>query len=186
MTVASPAFNNMGVQTPSRDLRAITRLVDSLDGVVCAVEVGSWAGTSSHAILQGGAEQLFCVDHWGGNQEDAMWNADTDIWTPKKAFGQFCTNMGALLLDRVIPLVGTSRQWALAWPKEKQIDFVYIDASHEYESVNEDILLWSKLVRPGGVMAGHDWDVYEGVNQAVTERFGDDIQTSNYVWWSKI
>lgn len=48
-------------------------------------------------------------------------------------------------------------------------DFVYVDASHRYQDVKQDIADWWPMVRPGGMLAGHD---YLGqVEQAVNERF---------------
>jgi hypothetical protein len=49
------------------------------------------------------------------------------------------------------------------------IDFVYIDANHEFDFVMEDIIHWSRRVRPGGIVACHDFhygsnvDVFEAV-----------------------
>jgi FkbM family methyltransferase len=37
------------------------------------------------------------------------------------------------------------------------LDFVYIDARHDYDSVMEDLEAWFEKVRPGGVIAGHDY-----------------------------
>ena len=54
-------------------------------------------------------------------------------------------------------------------------DFVYIDARHDYESVAADIAAWLPAVRPGGLLAGHDYYNGErygqmyGVKQAVDE-----------------
>jgi hypothetical protein len=37
------------------------------------------------------------------------------------------------------------------------LDFVYIDGNHEFEYVVNDIIEWSKVVRPGGIVSGHDY-----------------------------
>lgn len=37
-------------------------------------------------------------------------------------------------------------------------DLVFIDGAHDYRSVMADILAWKPKVRPGGVLAGHDFD----------------------------
>ena len=37
------------------------------------------------------------------------------------------------------------------------LDFVYIDANHDKEHVTEDIEEWAKIVRPGGIVSGHDY-----------------------------
>eukprot|EP00439_Symbiodinium_sp_Y106_P068474 s1005_g11.t1 len=49
-------------------------------------------------------------------------------------------------------------------------DLVFIDAAHEYESVQEDLLHWASKVRPGGILAGHDYlTASPGVVKAVNE-----------------
>jgi hypothetical protein len=37
------------------------------------------------------------------------------------------------------------------------LDFVYIDGNHEFEYIIQDIIQWSKIVRSGGIISGHDW-----------------------------
>lgn len=57
-------------------------------------------------------------------------------------------------------------------------DFVYIDARHDYPSVLDDLGQWYDKVRPGGVLAGHDYvdgtfpEGVFGVKSAVDEFFG--------------
>ncbi len=40
---------------------------------------------------------------------------------------------------------------------DESLDFVYIDANHKFEAVLEDMRLWFRKVRPGGILAGHDF-----------------------------
>lgn len=37
------------------------------------------------------------------------------------------------------------------------LDFVYIDGDHSYDYAMTDIILWSRRVRPGGIVSGHDY-----------------------------
>lgn len=37
------------------------------------------------------------------------------------------------------------------------LDFVYIDGDHFYDRVLEDLTEWSKIVKPGGIISGHDY-----------------------------
>lgn len=37
------------------------------------------------------------------------------------------------------------------------LDFAYLDARHDYDSVRQDLADWYDKVRPGGVFAGHDY-----------------------------
>lgn len=55
------------------------------------------------------------------------------------------------------------------------VGFVYVDARHRYESVSEDLRAWWPKVKPGGVLAGHDFlelgttDRCDGVQRAVID-----------------
>lgn len=40
---------------------------------------------------------------------------------------------------------------------DASLDFVYIDANHEYSFVIDDITMWSKKVRKRGIVSGHDY-----------------------------
>lgn len=55
--------------------------------------------------------------------------------------------------------------------EDHPLDFVYIDANHSLEHVIEDISLWEKVVRPGGIIAGHDYckRVHNGYQVHVVE-----------------
>ena len=56
---------------------------------------------------------------------------------------------------------------------DASLDFCFIDANHEYGAVAADIDAWRPKVKPGGIIAGHDYCEWPGfgVIQAVTERF---------------
>ena len=41
---------------------------------------------------------------------------------------------------------------------DESLDFVYIDANHEWPYVTQDIFYWAKKVRAGGIVSGHDYD----------------------------
>ena len=57
--------------------------------------------------------------------------------------------------------------------EDESLDFVFIDASHEYEDVKADIMAWMPKVKRGGVLAGHDYyvnyDYFPGVKRAAKE-----------------
>jgi predicted O-methyltransferase YrrM len=72
--------------------------------------------------------------------------------------------------------------------RDKSLDFVFIDASHEYEDVRDDILSWLPKVKEGGVIAGHDYypydyNYFQGVKKAVNEILGgQELKYSESCW----
>lgn len=64
---------------------------------------------------------------------------------------------------------------------DESIDFVFIDAAHDYDNVRADLIAWTGKVRPGGIIAGHDYENdYQGLMQAVNEIFGDRVELVPY------
>lgn len=59
--------------------------------------------------------------------------------------------------------------------EDESLDWVYIDANHDYENCKADIEAWSKKVKKGGIVAGHDYiehkgqGLFYGVKKAVNE-----------------
>lgn len=46
---------------------------------------------------------------------------------------------------------------ALKYFDDESLDFVYIDANHRLKFAMEDIYEWSKKVKKGGIISGHDY-----------------------------
>jgi glycosyltransferase involved in cell wall biosynthesis len=40
---------------------------------------------------------------------------------------------------------------------DESLDFVYIDGNHQLKYVVEDIVEWTKKIKKGGIIAGHDY-----------------------------
>jgi len=65
---------------------------------------------------------------------------------------------------------------------DDSLDWVYLDANHEYSSILEDLRIWTPKVKRGGIIAGHDYldgilniagaKTAFGVRQAVGDFFG--------------
>jgi len=72
--------------------------------------------------------------------------------------------------------------------EDESLDFVYIDANHEYKWVSSDIVLWFPKVKKGGWIGGHDYvrDISPGVVKAVLEKFGNiDVLFDDSSWLVK-
>jgi hypothetical protein len=68
------------------------------------------------------------------------------------------------------------------------LDSVWIDASHEYEHVSGDIQAWREIVKPGGLICGHDyWPVHVGVMRAVNENFRNfEVPANTRIWFARL
>ena len=80
-------------------------------------------------------------------------------------FLHHCQTAGATSL--ITPLVTTSVDAARAWRGD--IDFLFVDGLHTYESVLADGRAWLPHVRPGGVAVFDDYSVFAEVRSAVDE-----------------
>jgi Methyltransferase domain len=143
-----------------------------------AVEVGVQQGDFSELILlRWHGRQLISVDPWRAAPQDEYRDISN---LPQEVHDTFYANARhrlAVFGDRSKIWRMTSRE-AAARIEPRTLDFVYLDARHDYESVKEDVELWYEKVRPGGILAGHDYldgvrpqGVF-GVKSAVDEFFG--------------
>lgn len=69
--------------------------------------------------------------------------------------------------------------------RDKSLDIVFIDGSHDYKSVKQDIILWLPKIRKGGILCGHDYcDFYSDVKEAVDETLGiKNIEIKDFKLW---
>lgn len=72
-------------------------------------------------------------------------------------------------------------------PAGEKLDFVFIDGRHTFGDVMADIELWRQIVRPGGIISGHDYmhESYPGVTRAIAASFQFINAEDGFVWWSR-
>lgn len=46
--------------------------------------------------------------------------------------------------------------------EDNSLDFVYIDGAHDFKNVAMDLCEWTKKVRVGGIVSGHDYEFFYG------------------------
>ena len=61
------------------------------------------------------------------------------------------------LRGRNVKYLQTFSEDAIRYIEKESLDFVYIDGDHTYDFVMLDIILWSRKVRRGGIVSGHDY-----------------------------
>lgn len=68
--------------------------------------------------------------------------------------------------------------------EDKSLDFFFIDASHTYKNVVQDLKAWLPKLKDNGWMIGHDID-YPSVETAVKEIIGEYEVGPDNVWFFK-
>jgi hypothetical protein len=108
-------------------------------------EIGVERGNFSKLILS----------QWTGNL------ISVDMWEHEEIYK---TAMANLTDRRCLPTKMSSVE-AAKRVSDEALDFVYIDADHDYEHCKQDLEAWFPKVRHGGLVAGHDylnWTKEEG------------------------
>lgn len=71
-------------------------------------------------------------------------------------------------------MTGKSTKMAERFGLEK-LGLLFIDASHEYQDVKDDISAWFSRVRVGGTILFHDYQSWPGVTKAVDEAIASGL-----------
>lgn len=137
-------------------------------------EIGCWKGRSTSFLAVEIANsnkdiEFYCIDTWKGSKEHTDANSggyEPMCLEPEGVFPLFMKNLEPVK-DYIKPIQKTSKEASLGFSNEF-FDFVFIDASHEYEDIKLDIDLWFPKVKKGGILSGHDYG-WLGVKQAVDE-----------------
>jgi precorrin-6B methylase 2 len=123
-----------------------------------ALEIGSYCGRSTICLARG-AKSVGVVDTFDGRGTDQ----------PGDTFPLFRSNLRRYgVADRVKVYKGTSEE---VLPKLPPVyDLVFVDGSHDHDSVLRDAGLAAAVLRPGGLLAFHDFGRAgdEGVTRAVS------------------
>jgi hypothetical protein len=163
-------------RVPARD--ELPALLNSRGLLGRGAEIGVKLGAYSDELLSNWrGEELVSIDPW--------LSADPDEYVDRSNVSQDeFERFYEQTRERLARHGSRSSIWrmtsveAAANVPDHSFDFVYIDARHDYESVKEDLQAWCAKVRPGGILAGHDYvdgDLPQGefyVKSAVDEFFG--------------
>lgn len=133
-----------------------------------AVEVGVQTGVHAHSFLQGWeGRRLQLVDKWSfsedsgeasGNQMFYVDIANVHGADIRKQHRTQCEKRLAEELKggRAV-IVNSDSTLAAESAGDSDLDFVYLDARHDFAGVAADIFAWWPKVRVGGIFAGHDF-----------------------------
>lgn len=132
------------------------------------IEIGTaYAGNAFHLLSNTEIERMVCIDPYkyypampGFTCQEEY---DTLYKYAKDRLSQF-NNVELLRLN--------SKE---AFNLLNNVDLIFLDGSHNYEDVKWECENYQLLVNSGGVLSGHDYNIFEGVNKAVDEFCGNRI-----------
>jgi len=130
-----------------------------------AVEVGVQAGVHASSFLGGWrGRRLRLVDKWSPSGDEAgsqMFYVDiANIHGPevRRQHRAHCeVRLAEALRSGRAEIVELDSAVAASRIQDGELDFVYLDARHDFAGVVADIRAWWPKVRVGGVFAGHDF-----------------------------
>ena len=193
----SAAFDNLSIDGHIEDLQGwmdnefswvIQKKLMTRDRAapLLVVEVGSWKGlscvTMAATIKSMGFTNfnIVCIDTWLGAPEFWTWGLNDPTRGESlnrvngypSVFLTFTKNIKRKGHHDVVAPFPISSQQALEIFKYYKLepDLIYVDASHEYEAVTEDITGWWSILKQNGTLLGDDYsEAWPGVVRAVNE-----------------
>lgn len=128
-------------------------------GFKTGAEIGVDRGAFSETISKSGLK-LFAIDPWRRYEDYADFQGQGTLDELYKQTQKVLSPYPNCTIIRK-----TSIEAATLFA-DRSLDFVYIDGNHQLQYVVEDLTIWSKKVRPGGIISGHDYIYTNPKNQA--------------------
>lgn len=157
------------------------------------VEVGSYLGRSAAYMAveianSGKNIEFFAVDIWDDpeSRHADAWRSAEERNIANSTFSVFQSNIEPA--KHIIQPIRKTSVAAAADFDDGSLDFVFIDAGHDYENVRADICAWLPKLKPGGILAGHDMDNLPNWPQVRTAvegalPFGNVSCRPGWVWY---
>ncbi|OFJ51514.1 class I SAM-dependent methyltransferase [Mycolicibacterium grossiae] len=148
------------------------------------VEVGLYLGRSILSLAECVAESgksfhVIGIDTCRGSGPEGMRNVDAHGPAAAHGGGTFAGLLHRNVLscgaaDDVHLLIGASPGVSAVFA-DASLDWVHVDARHDYDSVAADIAAWAPKVKPGGWLSGDDYhpEWWPGVVAAVSDQLPD-------------
>lgn len=167
---STPGMSIWGWQSPA-ELRWLMSRAALMDSVV---EVGSLHGRSAFALLTACPGPVYCIDPWNDVHRTCL-----------PSFMGSCGHFENL---RVVQGYSPAVIYTDDLP---DVDMVFIDGAHDYESAAADITHW--LPKTRRLICGHDYIPEEGagfpdVAVAVDEILGDAVKVApdTAIWYVEL
>lgn len=143
------------------------------------VEFGSFMGRSTRAMADNSDNdcKIYAVDPWSGFYPGVIPPISTYV------LPIFTKN----LLEYIESgKVKACRMYSDSFTLDEKVDMVFIDGDHSYEGVINDINKAISLLKPNGLLCGHDYDDknWPGTVKAVNDLLGD-VGVEGTIWFTR-
>ncbi len=142
------------------------------------LEIGSFQGRSTRAMADNSPKDCIIIacDPWD-------FYISPTVKSDAQTYSLFHGNLrDHIKNDKVIPVHRTYDEYN----PHTQFDFIFIDGDHYAQSVKHDIEKALTMIKPGGIIAGHDYcDVWPEVKLVVDNIF-PQVNLVETIWWQKI
>lgn len=148
------------------------------------VEVGCYQGRSTRAMGDNAKGVVYAVDDWKGLRtvDKDWWTNSTPAEERESLFERFSSNVNDLLQTGKVQIIKEDHAEIVT---KSNVDMVFIDGSHDYNSVKRDIQTWLPKLNTGGLMCGHDFN-QEQIIKAVGESLSGAKTAVGLIWeWVK-
>lgn len=118
------------------------------------VELGSFKGEFAKIISENWSGKLYLIDVWRPLDFDE-YDDTSNHFNHSDAYRTCIDNLKGYE-NKTFMLRMDGNEGSKLFSDES-LDFVYIDANHTYESVKNDLEIWYRKVKSGGMIMGHDY-----------------------------
>lgn len=137
-------------------------------GFKSGAEVGACFGRYSEILCQNIPDlKLFAIDNWNNKnntRRERTLGLSGEAVTREKLAPYHATILKKNSLDAAKDIV------------DESLDFVFIDADHQYQAVKDDIHVWVKKVKRGGIISGHDYYIFGSGNRGVVDAVDEYVK----------
>lgn len=155
------------IEIPDTGRVTLAQLFGKL-GFKVGAEIGVLEGEYAEILCRyNPGVRLYCVDPWDAYPGYPDYPDQGDLDRRCLAAVERLKPYDAVIITRY-------SMDAVSGIENNSLDFVYIDANHDFPHVAEDIFYWSQKVRPGGIVSGHDYHFPQvaGAVHGYTQAFG--------------
>src|SRR3990167_4904804 len=123
-------------------------------------EIGVELGLYSEVLCKANPKlHLSCIDPWLASAYDPAFGTHA-VDTKQEKYDERYAECNKRLFPYNCDIIRLPSLSALRMFPDESLDFVYIDANHDFPNFINDLHEWTKKVKIGGIVSGHDYAVY--------------------------